>query len=129
MAEGNELKRGGRGLPIVATRARWATASVVVGIAVLFIGRGYLTLAHAERSLGSLAPILVTTWVLLAGLLWKMLRTEEVRVARELRIARSGTSGLRTIAAQRRQQGPSFARLLSTKLGTAALLVADGSRS
>jgi hypothetical protein len=86
-------------------------------------------LSHAERSLASLVPILTAGWLLLAGLLWAMLRAEEVRLARELRITRSGTSVLRAIAAQRLQRGPSLARLLSTRLGTAAVLVADGSRS
>jgi hypothetical protein len=129
MVERDEIKPVTRGLPMVATWARWAAATVVLGAVLFGLAETYLTLSHAERSLASLLPILSAGWLLLGVLLWAMLRTEEVRLARELRIARSGTSILRAIAAQRSQRGPSLARLLSTKLGTAAVLVADGSRS
>jgi hypothetical protein len=129
MVESEEMKAAPRGLPMVATWARCGAATVVLGFALLVVARAYLTLSHADRSLASLVPILVAGWSILAGLLWAMLRTEEARLARELRIARSGTSVLRAIAMQRGQRGPALARLLSTRLGAAAILVADGSRT
>ncbi|HLK38614.1 MAG TPA: hypothetical protein VKU41_17750, partial [Polyangiaceae bacterium] len=64
-----------------------------------------------------------------AVLIEAVLRAEESRLARELRTARSGTTVLRSLAVRRREQLPFFARLFSTRIGMAALLLADGERS
>src|SRR5579864_1102788 len=119
MAETDEVKPMPRGLPMVATWRRWATATVIFGIAFVLLARAYLGLSHTQRTLGSLLPVIAGACLFLAGLLWTTLRSEEVRLARELRVARSGTSALRAIGAHRRQPSPSLTRLLSTTLGTA----------
>jgi hypothetical protein len=61
-------------------------------------------------------------------LIFAMLRAEESRLARELRTARTGTPVLRALVARRRAELPFFARWSSSKLGTAAVLLADGDR-
>jgi hypothetical protein len=58
--------------------------------------------------------------------LWLALRAEEFRLARELRTARSGSDELRSLALRRRRQMPFLMRLSATRLGAAAVLLADG---
>jgi len=89
----------------------------------------YVTLSHSARTMGSLSGPIVVAFAVLAALLWAALRAEEVRLARELRIARTGTSVLRATVTQRQKHAPSLARLVSTKLGRAAVSLADGDRA
>jgi hypothetical protein len=129
MAEEDVIKVARRGLPLVATSARWSGATAVLATALVFIAQAYLALSHAKRTLASLSPLIALVCAVAAVLLWVTLRAEELRLARELRISRSGTAVLRATVARPRQEAPSLARLLSTKLGTAAVLLADGERS
>jgi hypothetical protein len=117
------------GSPLVATRWRWATTSCAVAAATLALAQTALTWTHATRSLFSIAlPLLVacSAETLLVGAL---LGSEESRLARELRMARTGTAILRGISARGRQQQPWLTRMFSTGLGSAAVLLADGNRS
>ena len=77
----------------------------------------------------SLGAPMAGACVLGAALAWWTLRAQELRLSRELRTARTGTSVARVALAQRRRQASLVGRLLSTKLGTAAVLLADGDRS
>jgi hypothetical protein len=118
-----------RGAPLVATGARWLAATAVLAAAIVGGVSACLAAVHARRPLSSFAPALAVLGALVAALLWVTLRAEELRLARELRIARTGTSALRAAAARRRQQGSLLSRLLSTRLGIAAVLLAQGDRS
>jgi hypothetical protein len=84
---------------------------------------------HSARTLGHFRWALAVAVGVEALLVFFLLRAEESRLARELRTARAGTATLRAMVAGRRQRLPFFARLFSTKLGTAAVLLADGDRS
>jgi hypothetical protein len=72
----------------------------------------------------------VFAWVGALGALLSvvLLRAEESRIARELRIARTGTPALRGLAARRRQQLPFFARPFAANVAIAAVCLADGDR-
>jgi hypothetical protein len=71
----------------------------------------------------------VALWCVVGGVLvLALLRAEEARLARELRTARTATALLRGMVSRRRQQAPFFARLFASKLGAAALRLADGDR-
>jgi hypothetical protein len=118
-----------RGVPLVATWARFSVTTGLFAAALVLAAGVYVTVHRTGRTLGSLWPVIVLTCTTAAILVWAMLRAEELRLARELRTARSGSSTLRTMVARRRDRAPSLARLLSTKLGMAAVLLADGDRS
>lgn len=129
MGEEEVLRWANRGVPIVATWARWFAATAVFVVAFVVVAEAYVALSRSERTVASLSPILVVACVIGAGLLWATLRAEELRLARELRTARSGTAAVRAMVVGRREHAPALARLLSTKLGAAAVLLADGDRS
>ncbi len=115
----------GRGVALVATPARWlATTSALVGamVAALWF---CLSLLHSHRTLASFLPVCAIGAALLGAMLWLTLRAEELRLGRELRTARTGTAALRSAIVGRRRQGSPLARLLSTHLGTAAILLAQ----
>lgn len=114
--------------PVVATWKRWAVSSLVVAAGLVAAAEAYVVFGAPGRTLGSFAWPLAIACALEALLLLAILRAEESRVARELRTARTGTAVLRGLAIGRRQQLPFFARLFSTRLGTAALLLAEGDR-
>src|SRR5579883_2187194 len=118
-----------RGAPLVATWGRWAAATAALAAALVVGLEVYVTLSRSERSVGSLSGALVGAGALLAAFAWVTLRAEELRLARELRTARTGTSALRTLVAGRRAGRSLWTRLLSTQLGQAAVLLADGDRS
>jgi ketosteroid isomerase-like protein len=118
-----------RGAPLVATGARWIASALAIGAGFALALQGSLWFMHSERTLASFAGALATAVALEAALVFTLLRAEEARVARELRTARTGTAALRGMVASRRQQLPFLARLLSTKVGTAAVLLADGDRA
>ncbi len=129
MADEQLLGRVDRGVPLVETWVRWLVATTIFVVAFVVLAEAFVALSHSGRTLASLVRILATAGVIVGALLWMTLRAEEVRLARELRTARSGTAVLRAMVADRRHHARSLARLLSTKLGTAAVLLADGDRS
>lgn len=114
--------------PIVATPLRWIASSAAVTAGLAAAAVAFVLFTHSARPLSSLvSPVAIAAGVG-ALLLFVLLRAEESRLARELRTARAGTSVLRGLVAGRRQQLPFFARICSTKLGMAAVLLADGDR-
>jgi hypothetical protein len=118
-----------RGEPLVATWPRWAVSVGALGAAFVGALQAYLVLSRSESRLASFAWIVAFVWVLEGLLVLALLRAEESRLARELRTARTGTAMLREMASRRRQQAPFLARLFATRLGAAAVLLADGDRS
>jgi hypothetical protein len=116
-------------MPLVATWTRWALSAGALGAAFVAAVEGYIAFTHSDRTLGSFAWLIAVACATEALLVYAILRAEESRLARELRTARTGTSVLRGMVARRRQQTPFIARLFATKLGAAAVLLADGDRS
>ncbi|HEX4446571.1 MAG TPA: hypothetical protein VH044_07545 [Polyangiaceae bacterium] len=114
--------------PLVATLPRWAASSAgllgAIGVA-LALSLGFLHASPAWASLLRLAALLALPAPLLA---YALLRGEESRLARDLRTARTGTPVLRALLLRRRQELPILTRWSATKLGRAALLLADGDR-
>jgi len=108
---------------------RWAASAVLVAAVFAALLQGSLAFVHSSASMASYGGPLTAAIVAAAVLLFWVLQAEESRLARELRTARTGTAALRSMVAARRQQLPFFARLFSTKLGTAAVLIADGERA
>jgi hypothetical protein len=118
-----------RGAPLVATWSRWAGCVVVIAAAFAASLQGSLSFMHSTETIASFKGSLAVAIALAALVLFWLLGAEESRLARELRTARTGTAALRGMVVGRRQQLPFFARLFSTKLGTAAVLLADGERA
>jgi len=128
---GDDLERmtaAPRGAPLVATWSRWAASAGALGAAFVGMLWGYLAFTRSERPLASFAWLIVVVCVIEGLLVLALLRAEESRVARELRTARTGTAMMRSLATRRRQQAPFLARLFAARLGTAAVLLADGDR-
>jgi hypothetical protein len=115
-----------RGAPLVATWGRWAACAATVALAFVVALQGSLLFVHAADSVASHARGLGVACGVSAVMLYWLLQAEEARLARELRTARTGTPALRRMVVGRRLQAPLFARPFSTKLGTAAVLLADG---
>jgi hypothetical protein len=118
----------GRGVPLVVTSARWAAGSAALAVALFVIDAMYHRFTHSPLRAESFARVGILS-VLGALVLFGLLGAEESRLARELRTARTGTATLRGMALRRRQQLPFFMGLFSTRLGTAAVLLADGDRA
>jgi hypothetical protein len=118
-----------RGAPLVATLPRWAMFVHVQVGTVALAAWGYGNYSHAAWTLRGVAGPLSVLAVLCALLAFAVLRSEERRLARELRTARTGTSVLRGMIVRQRKRAPIFLRLFSTPLGSAAVLLADGDRS
>jgi hypothetical protein len=114
--------------PLIATRARWAAGSAGFALGITAFAEGTLLFAHSSRSFATLFEPLALAALAAALVLVFLLRAEESRLARELRTARTGTPTLRALIARRRVAQPFLARFVSTPLGTAAVLVADGDR-
>jgi len=117
-----------RGFPIVATPSRWLFSTAALVAAFVAAVEGYLGFTHVGRTLASFAWLIALVAVAVTALVHATLGAEESRLTRELRTARTGTGVLRGLVARRRQQVPLLARLFSTKLGLAAVLLADGDR-
>jgi|HubBroStandDraft_4_1064222.scaffolds.fasta_scaffold82205_2 hypothetical protein len=115
-----------RGVALVATWQRWAAGTVLLAVAILAATEGALGFVGAHRPLESLVKPMAIAAAAGSLLLLGTLRAEESRLARELRVARTGTPALRESTIARRDRAPLFARLLSTQLGFAAILVAEG---
>jgi hypothetical protein len=113
---------------LVATFPRWALTTVALASGFVVAVQAYLTFTHSERTLASMAGLVGGFVVVEAGLVLAGLRTEEARLARELRTARTGTAALRGLTIKRRQQAPFLTRLFATRLGYAAVLLAEGDR-
>ncbi len=113
---------------LAATSARWAVSSAALILSLAAAVETFILFTHSVRSLSSFQWPITVAAVIGSLLLFILLRAEESRISRELRTARAGTSVLRGLVAGRRQQLPFFARLCSTKLGMAAVLLADGDR-
>ncbi len=115
-----------RGAPLVATWTRWAAGVVVVTVGFVVAIQPYVVISHSGPA-SFLAPLglapLVAVFAVLPPVLWVVLRAEEQCLARELRIARTGTAALRATVAKRRHG------LVATKLGRAAVSLADGDRA
>jgi len=112
---------------LVATWSRWAPCAGVLGFAFVAAVEAY----HAVRGgpgLGSYAGLVAAFVVVESVVVQLVLRSEEARLARELRTARTGTAVARGLVVQRRARAPFFARIFSTRLGTAAVLVAQADR-
>jgi hypothetical protein len=130
MAEADPRKPGARrpNAALVATVSRWLAVGVALEVGLAAAVEALLLFTHRS---GGFA---VFAWPLGVGvtvgwlLVFAMLRAEESRLARELRTARTGTPVLRALVARRRQELPFLARWSSSKLGTAAVLLADGDR-
>jgi hypothetical protein len=114
--------------PLVATAPRWAVSSAALTLALAVAAEGCLLFSHSARTFSSIAEPLALAAAVGSLFLLALLRAEESRLSRELRTARAGTPVLRGLVAGRRQQLPFLARLCSTKLGVAAVLLADGDR-
>jgi hypothetical protein len=127
------MQRERRGTPpsmrLVATFPRWAVATGVGALGFVGAVKAYQVFSHAAGPFEGFWGLLAGFLVLDAGLVAAGLRSEEARLARELRTARTGTPALRGLVLGRRQQMPFFARLFSTRLGMAAVLVAEGDRN
>ena len=120
--------RPDRGAPLVVTWGRWAACvgvTVAVFAAALHLYRRF---THADMPLATFLGLVAFIAVANALLVLALLRAEEARVTRELRVARTGTAMARSLATRRRQQAPFLARLYAVKLGTAAVFLADGDR-
>lgn len=114
---------------LVATWTRWAVGTVALAAGFVLAVQAYLTLTRSERGLASFGGLIAGFVIVDAGLVFAGLRSEEARLARELRTARTGTPALRGLVIGRRQQAPFLTRLFATKLGTAAVLLAEGDRA
>ena len=118
-----------RGAPLVATRSRWVLSAGSLAVAFAAAVEVYIHFAHRGPAVASFGWLIVAACATEAVLVLAILRAEESRLARELRTARTGTTVLRGLVARRREQSPFLARLFSTKLGVAAVFLADGDRS
>jgi hypothetical protein len=117
-----------KGAPIVATPSRWLLSTAALVAAFVIAVEAYLGFGHVDRTLTSFARLIALLAVAVTAMVRAILRAEESRLARELRTARTGTAVLRGLVARRRGQVPLLGRLFSTKLGLAAVLLADGDR-
>ncbi|MDP9148354.1 MAG: hypothetical protein M3O36_00215 [Myxococcota bacterium] len=115
--------------PLVATARRWAAATVSLTAASVALLGAYVFITHTARTLASFAPLIVSIVLGGGAVLCAILRAEESRLSRELRTARTGTPALRATVARRREEAPLLGRFLATKLGAAAVLLADGDRA
>jgi hypothetical protein len=114
--------------PVVATLPRWAASSAglaaIVGMAIA----GTFVVRHVSPAASTIVSLALLAVIPLPLLALALLRAEESRLARDLRTTRTGTPVLRGLLVRRRQELPFLTRWSATKLGTAALLLADGDR-
>jgi hypothetical protein len=117
-----------RGTPLVATAARWAACSLAIAGAFIVALAAALAFVHARRGLASFGGVFLGFAAVESALTFVLLRSEESRLTRELRTARTGTTTVRGMAARHRSQVPFFARPFSCTMAQAAVLLADGDR-
>ncbi len=128
-AGAGDLGRRAAGTPLVATRARWAACSAALFGALVVAAAGAIAFAGLHRSVSSLAWPIALSATAGSAVLFALLRSEESRLARELRVARTGSAVLRESTVRRRARVPFAARVVSTQLGLAAVLLADDDRA
>jgi hypothetical protein len=126
MAVGAAQKKS---VPLVLTWSRWLACVAVVGASFVAMTVAVLGFTHSQRPLVTLVVPLLAVCALEAPVVYVLLRAEESRLASELRTARTGTAVLRSMIVRRRERAPLVARLFTTKLGMAAVLLADGDRA
>jgi hypothetical protein len=114
------------GAALVATWTRWAVASAVLAGAFALAAGAFAAYGRSGLAFGSLGGLVGGASIGGALLVLVALRSEEARLVRELRAARTGTAVQRGIVLRRRAELPFFGRVVATRLGTAALLVAEG---
>lgn len=112
--------------PLVATPLRWAASSAVLIGATLAIARGYSAWSHTDWTALPFLTAVAAACAAESMIVLALLRAEESRLARGLRVARTGTPLLRGTIARRRRQRTLLGRLASTDLGVAAVLLAEG---
>jgi hypothetical protein len=113
---------------LVATLPRWLAVGVALEAGLAAVVEALLLFTHSAGRFSSFAWPLGLGATIGMLLVLAMLRAEESRLARELRTARTGTPVLRALVARRRLELPFLARWSSSRLGTAAVLLADGDR-
>jgi hypothetical protein len=120
--------RPNRGAPLVATLARGGAGFALVLLLYFVVSRLLFARLHIDaQGAGAFLTNAMDAGLFVAlVLVWLSLRAEESRLARELRTARSGSSELRALALRQRRQMPFLSRLCATRLGAAAVLLADG---
>jgi hypothetical protein len=128
MASGDAPTPASPSRPLVATAPRWAAGTASFALGLLGLAEGALLFAHSDRPFSTFVTPIALASLAAAVVLGFLLRSEESRLARELRTARTGSAALRALVARRRVAQPFFARFVSSPLGTAAVLVADGDR-
>ena len=104
--EALEVARSERGAPLVATRARWAGLTVAMAAVLVGAVEAYLVYTHSDRTLTSLASVLLLSIAGEGLVALAILRAEESRLARELRTARTGTAVARGLVARRAARLP-----------------------
>jgi hypothetical protein len=114
-----------RGAPILST---WWRLALFWGVEAAVLGAFYAAYVTAVSRGGGFTVWIPVGWVLLALTTPLALRAEESRLARELRVARSGTALMRGSVLRRRTSAPWMFRFFATNLGVAAVLVAEGDR-
>ena len=100
--------------------------TVLLAFAVVLAREAYCGIAHTRHSLSSSVALFAVASVVAGLLVFAILRAEEARLASELRTARTGSPVLRSMTAQRRESAPLVVRMFATRLGIAAVLLADG---
>jgi hypothetical protein len=122
------MSRPSRGAPLVATLARGGAGLALVLLFYFIVTRlVFSRLPIDAQGPGAFLVNAMDGALLVAlALVWLSLRAEESRLARELRTARSGSAELRALTLRQRRQMPFLSRLCATRLGAAAVLLADG---
>jgi hypothetical protein len=95
-------------------------------VALVLVREAYAAIAHRPHSPWSSVELFAIASLPLGVVVFAILRAEESRVASELRTARTGSPVLRALAARRRDHSPLVTRIFATRLGVAAVLLADG---
>jgi hypothetical protein len=114
-------------VPLVASLPRWAASSVAGVLGLVLANDAILVLSHVKPTLAMFTQVLAFGAPAIFVIVFALLRAEESRLARELRTVRTGTAMLRSLIVGR-QQLPFLTRWSTTKLGTAAVLLAEGDR-
>jgi hypothetical protein len=125
---GAEPGGGQRSAALVATLPRWLAVCAALEVGLAAAVEALLLFTHSPGGVATFAWPLGLGATIGTLLVLAMLRAEESRLTRELRTARTGTSVLRALVARRRLDLPFLARWSSCRLGTAAVLLADGDR-
>ncbi len=117
-----------RSAALVATLPRWLAVCAALEVGLAAAVEALLLFTHSPGSVSTFAWPLGLGATIGTLLVLAMLRAEESRITRELRTARTGTPVLRAMVVARRVDLPFLARWSSSRLGTAAVLLADGDR-